>query len=1338
MFDRTVNVIGFDATLGTMHDRQIVTAVVAYDRPDNGQTYMLEIHQAIAIESMTRNLLCPMQMRVSGVQVNEQPKFLTHNPTEETHCIRAEVTDMDEILTIPLSLNGVSSCFPTRKPTLAEYNACENKVPLTAHDPDWEPNSAEWAELEDRYYDSLGNFKDSEERHTYTVVSDPVRSRQLAAATADRLSQTSALFSEVSPTLVHSEFVQSLKQNVQVSSIALVKSDQPKYRITPELLMKRWRCSIDIAKRTIKSTTQRGIRSVANPSIARRFRTNDRQLRYRRLNATVFTDTLKAKTVSFRGNKYAQVYGTRFKWARCHALESRKQAYRSLNLLFARDGVPSNMFMDNAMEQVGGEFRKACTEAGVYVKSTEPHTPKSNHAENTVRELKQNSARKLLAKKAPKRFWDDCMELEAMIMSHTAYNLWELQGQVPETIMTGQTADISQYADIAFYDWVMFRDTAVEYPESPLILGRYLGPSFDVGPAMCAKFLKENGEVVHRTTYRHLTNDEVNDPIHIANRQHFDKCIAARHGTGLTYEDVQNLDMDFPKYEDDDDGRIAPAPDRDDIDDSLYDQYLNAQVLLPHDGKMVTGRVTKRKRTDDGDPIGSYHAKPILDTRVYDVSFPDGSEASYAANVIAENMYAQCDSEGNQYVLLDEIVDHKHNDHAVAKADQYVIVNGRKCKRKTTKGWKLCIRWKDGTSTWERLSDVKESNPVQVAEYSVAANIHQEPAFDWWVPFTLKKRDSIIALVQNRFAKRKFKFGFEIPSSVQDAQRIDAENGDSYWMDALHKEMSNVRVAFQFIEGDNPKAPPGYQTIGAHLIWDIKMEDFRRKARYVAQGNLTEAPKTMTYASVVSRESVRIALTLAALNDLEVKSADIQNAYLTAPCREKICIRVGDEFGEDSGRLAIIVRALYGLISSGAAFRDHLADCMRTLEYKSCLADRDLWYKPMTRPEDGHKYYAYILLYSDDVLCIHHEGEKELLKIDKFFKMKDSSIGDPDMYLGAKIFPMTMMNGVTCWGFSASKYVQEACKNAETQYTKYYGRPFPKRSSESPYPKDYRPETDVSPELDAEAASYYYSAIGVLRWIVELGRVDLITEVSLLSSQLALPREGHLAVVFRLFAFLKHRHNAVMTFDPTYPDIDMSVFKECDWKEFYEDTGEPIPPNAPEPRGKEVDLRLFVDSDHAGDKVNRRSRSGYFLYLNMAPVNWMSKKQAMVESSVFGAEFCAMKVGMEAARGLRYKLRMMGVPISGATFTYGDNMSVIHNTQRPESALKKKANSIAYHACRESVAMGESITGHVPTNLNPADICTKIVPGGKKRDGLVGLILHYVNQAFNKKVSFTL
>jgi hypothetical protein len=126
----------------------------------------------------------------------------------------------------------------------------------------------------------------------------------------------------------------------------------------------------------------------------------------------------------------------------------------------------------------------------------------------------------------------------------------------------------------------------------------------------------------------------------------------------------------------------------------------------------------------------------------------------------------------------------------------------------------------------------------------------------------------------------------------------------------------------------------------------------------------------------------------------------------------------------------------------------------------------------------------------------------------------------------------------------------------------------------------------------------------------------------------------------------------------------------------------------------------------------------------MAPIVWFSKIQPTVESSVFGAECVAMKSGIETTRGLRYKLRMMGVAIDGPTYIYGNTMSVVHNTQRLGSVLKKKSNAIYYHAVQDSAAMGESIIGHIPSVNNPADICTKAVPDGQKRYHLIGLLLH--------------
>jgi hypothetical protein len=212
--------------------------------------------------------------------------------------------------------------------------------------------------------------------------------------------------------------------------------------------------------------------------------------------------------------------------------------------------------------------------------------------------------------------------------------------------------------------------------------------------------------------------------------------------------------------------------------------------------------------------------------------------------------------------------------------------------------------------------------------------------------------------------------------------RLDKENDNTLWKDAVRKEMKNVRIAFKILNGEE-SFPSTYQDIRCHMICDVKMEDFRRKARFGADGHTTDTPYAMTYASVVSRESVRIALTLAALNDLDVKMADIENAYLTAPITEKVWTVLVPEFGDDAVKRALIVRALYGLNSAGADFRNHLAKRMKHLGWHPCRADRDLWMKAETRPDDGVLYWAYILIYVDDILCVHHDPVSPLENMDE-------------------------------------------------------------------------------------------------------------------------------------------------------------------------------------------------------------------------------------------------------------------------------------------------------------------------------------------------------------------
>jgi len=266
-----------------------------------------------------------------------------------------------------------------------------------------------------------------------------------------------------------------------------------------------------------------------------------------------------------------------------------------------------------------------------------------------------------------------------------------------------------------------------------------------------------------------------------------------------------------------------------------------------------------------------------------------------------------------------------------------------------------------------------------------------------------------------------------------------------------------------------------------------------------------------------------------------------------------------------------------------------------------------------------------------------------------------------------------------------------------------------------PIVQNYSPEVDSSPELNEEDSTYYQSLIGILRWIVEMGRMDIITEVSMLSSYVAMPREGHFHQVLHIFAYLKSHHNARLMLDPSYPDVKEEDFdKNGDWTSYYGEEVDLPPSNAPEPKSKEFILRAFVDASHATCKLTRRSRTGFVIFINSAPIFWFSKKQGSCEVSTFGSEFVAMRQCCEFIRGFRYKLRMMGIPVNNPAIIYGDNQSVLWNTSVPDSTLKKKTAAVAYNYCREGVSRNEWVTRYTASKTNPGDIMTKSVTQGRK------------------------
>ena len=1384
---RTCNVKPFSEDLGVASDVPIVDGALAYDCPYTRQTYIFIVRNALHIPSMTHNLVPPFIMRAGGVKVSDIAKIHCEDPTVDDHCIIfGEGNESD--LRIPLKLHGTFSYFDTRVPTDEELYNC-NKYFITPDASDWNPHCKSFEENERAMMTYDGEITDSDRRNSLPMsflayeginthdisqvnvdvwdntANDCISSAHAIKAVDDssgvieceEFANALSLRGEISkvfgtlgssdvgndsmlfdmPTSIDNNDLESvLMKDMSASdvdainaSINAVHADKSS-GMSPKLLSKLWCVPENLARGAVDQSTQL-CRHNADNTLSRNLSTNDRMLRYRRLQSVFFTDTLFAlKHKSTRGNVCCQVFVSDKGYVAVYPMKSQKEFPMALHWFCKQVGVPDSLVVDGHRSLQSGQVRRFCDQVGTTLRILEAHTPWANRAELYIGILKEAVRKDLRASNAPMVLWDYAMERRARIHNVLPRPLFQNKGLAPHVATFGVPGDISNICNFGWYEWIYFRDES-SFPANKEKLGRILGPLPNEGNEMAQAILNSSGKVITRRSLRRLTVTERHSDSERSKRRTFDESIKEKLGDSVSspsnpdnvpYSDEIESDLaDIPNDEDplDEDGTAA-------FEQPITDMLINAELNLTQGEEIRNARVIGRSKGSDGNVKGTYHENPMLNTLMYDVEFPDGEVKEYSANVIAMNMYSQVDAEGHRTQLVEGIVDFRKDSSAISMADKYVMTKSNQRRmRKSTVGWKLLVQFKNGTEEWIPLKLMKESNPVEVAEFAVARGIDEEPAFAYWVPYTLRKRDRIISAAVAGLKQITHKYGIQIPRSIQESFDIDARNGNTFWRDALEKEMKNLKVAFDILE-NNHELPPGYAKASGHLIWDVRMT-LERKVRWVKDGHKTPEPSWSTYAGVVSRESVRIAFTYAALNGLNVYGADIQNAYLQAPSSEKHYIICGEEFGlENVGKRAIIVRALYGGKSAGADYWRHVRRAMESLDFLSCKADPDVWMRAAEK-SDGTTYYEYVLLYTDDMLVVSEDPESFIRKeIGEIFTVKEKSIGPPSQYLGNKVLKVELDNGVKCWGFSSSQYVQNAVRNVE-EYLERSGRPTLKRNCKSPWPCNYRPEIDTSPELPLDEVSYYQSLIGVLRWIVELGRADIAMETSALASVMAMPRRGHLEAVFHIFAFLKTRHNAVMVFDPSEPTIDETQFAKEDWSATpYGNCTEDVPSNAPVPRGIGLTMRAFVDSDHAGDLLTRRSRTGFIIMLNCAPIYWFSKKQTSCETSSFGSEFVAMKQCCEYIRGLRYKLRMMGIPVEVPSFIFGDNQSVLANTSKPHSSLKKKSSSIAFHFVREGVAKDEWRTTYLNTNLNPADMCTKSLPGGEKRRRFTSYLLHYV------------
>jgi Reverse transcriptase (RNA-dependent DNA polymerase) len=1248
---RTCSVSPFSNTYTALTNVPIVSAATAYDDPKTGETIILVFNEGVWLgDRMQNTLLNPNQARITGVQICDDP-FDPHRSLG----IFDPVTD----ISVPLDMFGSFAGVETRLPSPQEVNECR-KLPLSSNQ-QWDPQS------------TLLNYRE--------------------ACTA------------IVPRSVDS-MVSRARHSV----------------VTPESLASRWHITIEQAQATFKATEQASVR-YAKQFLSRRYPLSAfLGGRIRITNTRFYTDTMHARTVSLQNHKFAQIFcseDTSFVYV--VSLASKADAGQALREFCNKVGIPAVLICDGASEQKGLKtlFQETAREFDIQVHLTEPHTPQQNRTENVIGILRRRWRYRVVMQRVSYRLWDYALVYESQIMTRTARSPSHRTGFEK---VVGRTPDISEWLDFTFYDrvWYWYQPGDEDNPR----LGRWIGVAEQVGSGMTYWILGETGTVTARSTVQHVTDHEMLSYDMRKRLEEFDAALAKAIKPGK-FLDIDPLYSGtyIEDYLQENDEMEAPVVVREDYTPEAYDRFVGAELYLPNRGEMVLGRVSKRLRGEDGNPIGVRNLYPIFDTRRYQVVLSDGSVQEYSANMIAEYLAAAADRDGRQHDVFCGIVDHYQDyEGAIPWGDMNNIGNTPYYAAPlTTLGWYVCVEWADNSTSWLPLSQVKQACPVLLAQYAKANKLLDEEVFVWWAPKMLRTMDVIIGKVKTkRYWALSHKFGVRLPKTVKEAFDIDRAEGNDLWQKAIEKEMLNVRPAFSVMIGASHqdvlerRVLVGHTRIPCHMVFDVKMESLTRKARLVAGGHMTEETDAITYSSVVSRESVRIGLLLASLEDTRILAADIGNAYLNAECREQVYTIAGPEFGNDEGKVMKIVQALYGLRTSGIAWRSMFAGTMKDLGFAATQMDPDV-YTHAALHSQHHTYYERILVYVDDILAISDNPEAIMVKIAEMYRLKDGSVCEPKLYLGADLAKRSLASGLECWSMSAEGYIRSTIANIERQL-KSEGMGVLRAKAPNPFKTGYRPEADVTQPLPSHAIRYYQGLIGVARWCCELGRIDIAFEVSRLSSFTHSPREGHLDAMLDVFAYLKRHPKASIVFDPELPVFKEAQFIDRDWADFYPDAAELISPKDPVPLGaNNLVMTCFVDADFAGDQATRRSQAGILIFLNKAPIQWFSKQQHGVESATFGAEFTSMRIAVDLIVALRQKLRSFGVAITEPTNVFCDNEAVVRNCIYPESTIKKKHNQIGYHRVREAVAAKIIRIAYVPTEHNLADGLTKSLSGPRRR-----------------------
>ena len=766
--------------------------------------------------------------------------------------------------------------------------------------------------------------------------------------------------------------------------------------------------------------------------------------------------------------------------------------------------------------------------------------------------------------------WLLCLQYICVVLHHLASPT--LQGICLVQALQGTTSDISLMLPTSFYEPVYYR---IEFSKPDF----HLPSSSNEKKGYWVGFADNSGD---RLTWRILTEDThkiiICSGIQSALSTTTNQCLASPSGEGTTLP----FSIPYPQQS----KNSLPL---DPFDESTpnFEQFVNRQSGEDEDNPIhmanidipnLLGRSFLLPPEDNGEHHMAKiididdHGQPLEDMKFKLKINKDQAEEIMSYNQLMDYIQKGTDAEEDPDSLfkLRDIVAHQGPLESI-DPDQ----KGSK--------YNVMVEWESGEVTYEPLTLISKEDPINCAVYAKKHDLLDTTGWNHPKRHAKISKRLIRAVKQSWIrqvrASARYQHGFQVPKDYNDAIRLDKENSNTHWQDAMNLELTGKA---QFHNG-KAVTPDGFQKIRVHFVYAVK-HDGRFKATLVADGHLTKEPVESIYSGVVSLRILSMVVFLSQLNDLKIWGADVGIAYLEVCTDEKLCTIAGPEFKELQGHPLIMIKALHGTHSGGARWHDRLFDILQELKFKPSKADPDVW----MRPEPGGTCYEYIAVYVDDLAIAAKDPQafcNELKKRCCTYKK------DPDGTLAT----------------DPRRYVNKILESYERMFKE---KP---RKSRPPLEGGDHPELDTPELCDEHQTNQFQTLIGQLQWLISPGHFDIAVHVMSLSRFRAQPRKGHLDRAKRIVGYLLFLPDGAIRFRTGEPDFSALKDQEYDWtRSVYSGACEQIPHDIPKPLGEHGQTTHYVDANLHHDHATGKAVTAVLHFLNQTPIDAYSKRHHLV------------------------------------------------------------------------------------------------------------------------------